>query len=291
MLSRFVSGAFHPIIHFGYGIEFQLPIIVAEGLAETAVHPDLMGPLLNEEFWSSKGIENKKIIEIIEDIQKDDRFSHVLEYKDKFKIQKLLEKKLDLVREYAQSWNVPETEEGVNQAIHELYEACVLAYAASAIRPDKDEPRLDFYLMHGVTSVLFVLILLPYLDIKNRVKLLRAQFAAVLSFYISRGRPKLYLDLLYQYSPKELAEEPNPWLDVIKHALTADEPHVPKMVRALLKAEQEWGAGEHNIFLKIAQLTIEGWEKYGWSFGGLGWDEEWESGNNGREYADFFFDI
>ncbi|KAL6302568.1 hypothetical protein BKA93DRAFT_827272 [Sparassis latifolia] len=38
MLNRFLSGIFHPLIHTGYGVEFGLPGMVAEGLAQTAVH-------------------------------------------------------------------------------------------------------------------------------------------------------------------------------------------------------------------------------------------------------------
>ncbi|KJA17353.1 hypothetical protein HYPSUDRAFT_57785 [Hypholoma sublateritium FD-334 SS-4] len=37
MLSRFLSGALHPMIHVGYGAEFGLPGMIVEGLAMTAV--------------------------------------------------------------------------------------------------------------------------------------------------------------------------------------------------------------------------------------------------------------
>lgn len=39
MLDRFLSGLLHPLIHVGYGAEFGLLGMVAEGLAQTAVHP------------------------------------------------------------------------------------------------------------------------------------------------------------------------------------------------------------------------------------------------------------
>lgn len=31
LFPRLFGGAFHPVIHLGYGIEFQIPIIVSEG--------------------------------------------------------------------------------------------------------------------------------------------------------------------------------------------------------------------------------------------------------------------
>ncbi|KAJ2926676.1 hypothetical protein H1R20_g10390, partial [Candolleomyces eurysporus] len=40
MLARFFSGVVHPLIHTGYGLEFGLPGMIAEGLAQTAVHSD-----------------------------------------------------------------------------------------------------------------------------------------------------------------------------------------------------------------------------------------------------------
>lgn len=40
MLSRFLMGVVHPIIHAGYGCEFGLPGLVAEGLAMACVQED-----------------------------------------------------------------------------------------------------------------------------------------------------------------------------------------------------------------------------------------------------------
>ena len=33
LFARVIGGAFHPLIHIGYGLEFDIPGIVAEGLA------------------------------------------------------------------------------------------------------------------------------------------------------------------------------------------------------------------------------------------------------------------
>lgn len=38
MLVRMFSGILHPIIHLGFGIEFNQPVIIAEALAQAAVH-------------------------------------------------------------------------------------------------------------------------------------------------------------------------------------------------------------------------------------------------------------
>ena len=97
--------------------------------------------------------------------------------------------------------------------------------------------------------------------------------------YLSRNRPKLNIETLLAYKPRKLEQEPNPWLDVIKVALSKeDEPHVLKVIRTLIKMEQDFGPREDNLYLKVAQLTVEGYDKYGWSFNGLGWEEEWRDG-------------
>ncbi|TFK38464.1 hypothetical protein BDQ12DRAFT_605867 [Crucibulum laeve] len=46
MLSRFLSGVIHPMIHTGHAAEFGLPGMLAEGLAQTAVHPASSTPLI-----------------------------------------------------------------------------------------------------------------------------------------------------------------------------------------------------------------------------------------------------
>ncbi|KAF9483644.1 hypothetical protein BDN70DRAFT_873484 [Pholiota conissans] len=47
MLSRFLSGVLHPMIHTGYGAEFGMPGMIVEGLAMTAVHICPPSALLN----------------------------------------------------------------------------------------------------------------------------------------------------------------------------------------------------------------------------------------------------
>lgn len=46
MIARFVGGVLHPLIHTGYGIEFELDGLVAEGLAMTALTEKRFAPLL-----------------------------------------------------------------------------------------------------------------------------------------------------------------------------------------------------------------------------------------------------
>src|SRR5579871_6097848 len=48
MLVRLFSGFLHPLIHLGFGIEFKQPAIIAEALAQAAVHDNWIRPLYFE---------------------------------------------------------------------------------------------------------------------------------------------------------------------------------------------------------------------------------------------------
>jgi hypothetical protein len=46
VLGRTFSGAFHPLIHLGYGVDFGIDAIVAEGLAMMAITSTMMAPFV-----------------------------------------------------------------------------------------------------------------------------------------------------------------------------------------------------------------------------------------------------
>lgn len=54
--------------------------------------------------------------------------------------------KVSDIRNIAKTWTVLETEEGVQQSTHELYEACALVYGATTKRPNTEKLYLDFLL-------------------------------------------------------------------------------------------------------------------------------------------------
>ncbi|TFK19240.1 hypothetical protein FA15DRAFT_674620 [Coprinopsis marcescibilis] len=58
MMARFFSGVVHPLIHTGNGVEFNLPGLVAEGLAQTAVHPPATAPLIPPSLFETSTFKN-----------------------------------------------------------------------------------------------------------------------------------------------------------------------------------------------------------------------------------------
>jgi len=279
MLPRLVSGALHPLIHVGYGIEFQEPKILAEGLAQAAVHDNRMDGILDDKYFNEPGDSNATINDILTAVREEMRFDNLR--REDFKIAPLVKKAGGAIREHAHRWGIPETKEGVERRMRELYESMVLLYAATAQRPGHSAVKLDFFLMHALTSVFFVQVLLPHMSILHQIRLLRAHFTSCLAFYISRGRPQLYPDILLQPHANKVTPPPpwdaNPWLEIISEAIAGPDVHVIKVIRALVFAEEKWGGGESNLFLNAAKLTVDNVKKHeNWNYDGLGWDDAWE---------------
>ncbi|CAC9890338.1 unnamed protein product [Aureobasidium pullulans] len=68
MLARMFAGFLHPIIHLGFGIEFHQPAIIAEGLAQAAVHDVWMMPLFDGAEKAAKHLlgPSKSVVELLD---------------------------------------------------------------------------------------------------------------------------------------------------------------------------------------------------------------------------------
>lgn len=70
MLVRMFGGILHPIIHMGFGVEFEQPAIIAEALAQAAVHDNYEASHLVSSERAAKldpRLE-KTIVELLEEI-------------------------------------------------------------------------------------------------------------------------------------------------------------------------------------------------------------------------------
>jgi len=76
MLVRMFGGILHPIIHLGFGVEFEQPVIVAEALAQAAVHDNWEASHLLEsekdaKAYSSDHRSNTTIVQLLGEIYAD----------------------------------------------------------------------------------------------------------------------------------------------------------------------------------------------------------------------------
>lgn len=85
-----MSGLLHPLIHLGFGLEFDQPAIVAEALAQTAVHEDWIGRLYLlpvEKAAGGIGKPGKKtMLQILNEIRADKKLAGSVKWEDGNKI-------------------------------------------------------------------------------------------------------------------------------------------------------------------------------------------------------------
>ena len=194
------------------------------------------------------------------------------------------------------------------------------------------KPRLDFFLMHLVTSSLFLKPILALLEKPaHKVALLNTYIPTIVLTTLTRGRPRINPKLLMSYTdiprpPVSAGKLPephntslgnpqndtdyNPWPAMIEAVQYHRDSHVPKTLRTLIFASQNYGdkapgtavgafhrdstVETHNgtgkmdgtIFVRAAGLVMEtlGWVSYGqkdggWDGSALGWDAAWDSGD------------
>lgn len=81
-----MSGLIHPFIHLGFGIEFNQPAIVAEGLAQTAVHENWTGPRFLFPAEKAAGGVGKRgtktLVQILQEIRADEKLASSASFSD-----------------------------------------------------------------------------------------------------------------------------------------------------------------------------------------------------------------
>ncbi|CAF1201541.1 unnamed protein product [Didymodactylos carnosus] len=271
MYARFFSGVYHPFIHIGYGVEFGIPMLVAEGLAQTAVHGTTLVPLYSVTSPIDKKTasgSSTTATNIALSTRDDHRFDDIVKWEDSPKIKALLQRKPDLVREHVDKWIVSETLDrptGLRARATEL-QALAAALYAGPQRPGK-QITIDFFLMHAFTSSLFVHSYIEFLNPRYGAALLRGKFAVDLAYYISRNRPLLNLEQFKSYPLKS-------WSEIISKAISHGDSHVPKSIRAVKHAAAYDTTIPSEIYQAIATITVDPDRK--WSSDGIGFDEEWQ---------------
>ncbi|KAL1919990.1 uncharacterized protein VTP21DRAFT_1136 [Calcarisporiella thermophila] len=277
-----IGQAIHPLIHLGFGMEFNNKLVVAEALAFAAFthfpyatvvvqtfpeHEDQTGSTSSGSTHSG----GKSILEILDAIHKDPRIDKIYTHNwNSMRLSSHIQRVLDLggpvLQEYLQQWEFPaDPVNVVNQKLRELLRASALVYASSWT----DSPRLDFFLMHVLTSSHAVRVLIPFLSIKDRVKLLRVHFVALVAVYITRKRPAINAQKVLEYIsptlPQGEDEESWGWNRAIELAINHPDEHFPKVIRALKKDAEDFG-DEDKLFLRAAEMTCDVVKQSEWGF-------------------------
>lgn len=137
----------HPIIHLGYGVEFQQPAIIAEALAQAACHDDRIRGLLLPAEQAANSQSNKRsrtIADLLDEIHGDPTMRKAAHWTDGNKVYDgILARAGDRMVELAAQFHVKPEELEAKTA--EMTNA-VCYYTAGAQHPP-NMVMFDFYYM------------------------------------------------------------------------------------------------------------------------------------------------
>ncbi|EJD44202.1 hypothetical protein AURDEDRAFT_65498 [Auricularia subglabra TFB-10046 SS5] len=276
MLVRLVSGAAHPMIQVGYGIEFSHDLLVASGLAQTAVHWNRDTSLYQETTAETNGHSKEdsgpSLLGILRQFYDSETLAPVMPYDpDAFISKRWTDAFGDGTRTHeivriASQWRLPASapHEFWERKVEEIIWTVVLLLFATG-KPGR-APRLDFFVMHMVTSALFLPSFLEKVlsspdDGVNRARLLQAYVRTCLAFLVIRGRPRIDATGIMKATPyprppiastgaprpnaasigdPAVPEDTNPWAAIAASVIHAPEAHLPKTIRTLIYAAQRY---------------------------------------------------
>ncbi|GLB42754.1 putative protein of unknown function (DUF4243) [Lyophyllum shimeji] len=235
-LSRFLGSLVHPMIHVGYGLEFGLPGMVAEGLAEAAVHAGPTSACIPDDFLNYRLEEAEKrtkdgatdcvklkreagdgahVFTVLARILNDPALGTLQKFGNGGSVMyasTMKEHGAALIQHMA-DWRVDATDpRDVQRKIEELSWMNTLIYGVGGW--SKAKPfNADFFHMHLVTSSIFLASYAAYLTPSSQAQLLRGYLLGSLTWWVSRGRPNLDIKGFYEATsphPTSVGPPPSP---------------------------------------------------------------------------------
>ena len=267
---RMYTDLVHPMIHLGYGIEFQQPSLVAEALAAACVHENWPKDFLlpTEEYVrSNPGAPSGPLLDMLHSLGQDPEITSAVKDSDPFnKIRDGFLKRAtsEQLVPYLSQFRVKPTPEDLQRKLAEMMHTG--AYTMGAAQRQGKCERIDFVLLHNVTlSVFYPAILAQdWLSDCDKARLLEAKARVDAVMYGSCKSPALYPERVIGYSPRHPEDS---WPEFFHRAnIYREEGHVVKVIRALYSLEQlnepapgfPIGKGD---FPKIAHMVLDSVER------------------------------
>ncbi|KAF5340342.1 hypothetical protein D9611_007914 [Ephemerocybe angulata] len=264
MLIRMMSGAVHPFIQIGYGVEFGDDTLVATGLAQAAIHTPTAPEVYDVSFTedTKPTSSSLSVLEILRKVYDSNTLTPKLPYDPDALFSARIKHFLDPervaeIRAICAHFHV--SGDDISSKVEELIWASTLLMAATGKQGRK--PRLDFFLMHLVTSSIFLNPMLEVLQNPvSKANLVKSFLTVVVLLTLARGRPRIEPALLMGYSatarpplqglkPSESATgsplddaDYNPWPAILGDVVFHPDAHVIKTIRTLAYATREYGA-------------------------------------------------
>jgi hypothetical protein len=295
MLAQQFEGLYHPLIHTCLGVEFELPSIVAEGLAQAASHD----PMYIDAFFQkaerlaqSASIERKPLIDLYHQCRENEGIRTAARLPDgPWRVRDgVLGRAMDEIVQVAAQFQVESTERAIEAATAEMI-SCAAYACAAAHKPGK-ERKIDFFLMHCVTSSIFISVMIRqrWISLQDKARLVEWKARLDLVWYAASAAPELSEQNLLSYQPT--LSKGMDWVqlyqDMNRHH---DDGHVAKFLRAIRNGEESSAPLEIDpiaaarlpvrgeSWLKVAQMCydstisyVDPEKKWVW---GVGFDRMW----------------
>ncbi|KAF9769437.1 hypothetical protein IL306_013154 [Fusarium sp. DS 682] len=241
MLVKMYEGMYHSLIHLGLGIEFQQPAIIAEALAQAACHEDghISKLLLGSEALAESqdfAERPKPLVMLLSDVKRNSTIYDAPQWEDRWdRMRKgVMDQASGELAVIAAEFRIRPEE--LQRCTAEMISTS--AYMAGASQRPGRKSKIDFFLMHGVTSSMFFSIFnnQEWIKLEDRIRLVEWKGRLDLAFYAFCHCPDLYRDSITNYHD-DYTKDMN-W-DQLYAAVNKehDDGHVAKVIRALHNGE------------------------------------------------------
>lgn len=293
---RMFAGFYHPIIHLGFGIEFEQPTVVIEALAQAATHDRWPGDFVEQTSdRAAKRLQAKEkarpLLDLILEAGSNDKVREAPLWSDGNKVRDgVLKRALPETVDLCSQWFVESTAEDLKLKTAEMTNVCAY-FAGAAQHPSrKKQVKFDFFYMHCINCSIFYSAFIDskqdsWLKNEDRARLLQFKGWSDIAMYVSRGSPKLLPEEINEYTPKK----PNDgWAEIFARVdELSDDGHASKLVRALANgericAEYEDKEGTHwpvkgDQWLLLGHMAIDSVEDTSSKWvRNCGWDQAWK---------------
>ncbi|KAJ8463757.1 hypothetical protein ONZ45_g17473 [Pleurotus djamor] len=212
MLSRLMDAIVHPLIHIGYGLELNVPGMIIEGLASTAVHNASSSVVITPDLFDAfpavttphelplqklvldeqpPPLENVHALTVMARMLRDNRFNDFKPDNLFTTYSQASDNFGPIIKEYGEQWTLDTSDPNmVEKKFEEIVWMNTLIYGLS-FWEGEDKIEADFLYMHLVTSSLFLPSVLRYLSPRSQAILLRSYFVVCLVWWVGHGRQTL----------------------------------------------------------------------------------------------------
>jgi len=293
LLPHLVDGAVHPLIHLGFGVEFNHVGVMSEGLSEACLQQGVVKSVLPNEDGLHNDLTTSSLEELLKWVKEDKELDGVVRHEENNKTKSTLEKCSGRIRHWASCYKIDESPMSLRAAFTSIYTMTVRLLVLTGFPPATgntgSDLKLDFFLLHTLTSAFSLRHLIPHIPPSNLPNVFRSFVAIVLLHYVARGRPTIHEWKDLDGYISRAGGGGLDWETVVSGAIEEPDLHVPKSVRAIKYAalnpkEFFWDAGlvdgeELQQYIKGAKIIVDHFRKGGdWYFDGVGYSEAWKDG-------------